>query len=108
MTLLSDILSSAAGGEGIKGWIQFSGAGVIAIADSFNVTSITDNGVGDYTVTWDTDFANANYSVTFGVNVYHVAFAALPTAQATRVNTFSNAHAVQDASVVCLHAIGDQ
>lgn len=44
-------------------WINFNGTGTIAIRDSFNVSSITDNGgLGDYTVTWDRDFADANYS----------------------------------------------
>ena len=47
----------------VKGWIQFNGTGVIAINDSFNVSGITDHGVGDYTVTWDTDFANGDYAV---------------------------------------------
>lgn len=47
----------------IKGWIQFNGTGTIEINDSFNVSGITDNNVGDYTVTWDTDFANSNYTV---------------------------------------------
>ena len=42
-----------------KGWINFNGIGTIAIRDSFNVASITDNGAGDYTITWDTDFASA-------------------------------------------------
>lgn len=48
----------------IKAWISFNGTGTIAILSSFNVASITDNGTGDYTVTWDTDFANANYCAT--------------------------------------------
>ena len=52
----------------IKGWIDFNGTGVIAINDSYNVSSITDRGVGAYTVTWDTDFANANYAAAFGSN----------------------------------------
>jgi len=47
-----------------KGWIQFNGSGTIAIQDSFNVSSITDNGIGEYTVTWDVDFANNDYAVT--------------------------------------------
>ena len=47
-----------------KAWINFNGTGTIAIRDSFNVASITDNGTGSYTVTWDTDFAaNNNYAV---------------------------------------------
>lgn len=48
----------------IKGWVNFNGTGTAAIADSYNVTSITDNGTGDYRVTWDTDFADTNYCVT--------------------------------------------
>lgn len=45
-----------------KGWVAFDGTGVVAIDGSYNVTSVTDNGVGDYTITWDTDFSDANYS----------------------------------------------
>ena len=45
-------------------WINFNGIGTIAIRDSFNIASITDNAPGDYTITFDTDFADANYSYT--------------------------------------------
>ena len=45
-----------------KGWINFNGSGTIATRTSYNVTSITDNGTGDWTVTWDTDFSTADYS----------------------------------------------
>ena len=44
-----------------KAWIAFNGTGTIAIADSFNITSIADNGTGDYSVTIANDMANANY-----------------------------------------------
>lgn len=49
----------------IKGWISFDGdnVGSPAVRDSYNVDSITDNGTGDWTVNWDTNFANANYCV---------------------------------------------
>ncbi|MDH4225606.1 MAG: hypothetical protein OEW12_08170 [Deltaproteobacteria bacterium] len=46
-----------------KGWVNFSGSGTIAIRASFNVLSVTDNGIGDYTVNWATPFADANYVV---------------------------------------------
>ena len=46
-----------------RGWIDFDGTGTISINDSFNVSSITDNGAGDYTITWDRDFADGNYAV---------------------------------------------
>lgn len=43
-------------------WVNFNGSGVVAIRDSFNVSSITDNGTGDYTVNFTTAMANANYA----------------------------------------------
>jgi hypothetical protein len=47
-----------------KAWINFNGTGTIAIRDSFNVSGIVDNGgVGNYTVTWDRDFASADYVI---------------------------------------------
>ena len=46
-----------------KAWINFNGTGTIAARDSFNVSGITDNGTGEYTVTFDTDFANINYAI---------------------------------------------
>ena len=49
-----------------KAWIKFNGTSTIAINDSFNITSITDNGTGDYDITIANDMANANYSALFG------------------------------------------
>ena len=46
-----------------KGWIETSGGGAWTIDDSLNVTSITDNAAGDFTINWTTAWANANYSV---------------------------------------------
>ena len=45
-----------------KAWVNFNGTGTVAIRASFNVTSITDNGTGDYTVNFTTAFADANYN----------------------------------------------
>lgn len=47
----------------VKAWVNFNGNGVISIRDSLNVSSITDNGTGDYTVNFATPLANANYAV---------------------------------------------
>ena len=43
-------------------WVNFNGTGTVAIRDSFNVSSITDNGTGDYTVNFATSMNNANYA----------------------------------------------
>jgi len=45
-----------------RAWVNFNGTGTVAIRASFNVTSITDNGTGDYTVNFTTALANANYA----------------------------------------------
>lgn len=45
-------------------WVNFNGTGTVAIRASGNVSSITDNGVGSYTVNFSTAMPDANYSVT--------------------------------------------
>lgn len=91
----------------VKGWIQFDGTGVIAIQDSFNVSGIVDNGVGDYTITWDTDFANNDYSVVALSNSLHNVVISITTTL-TRVRTYDNNHNLEDSAFVNLIAIGDQ
>jgi hypothetical protein len=49
-----------------KAWVNFNGTGTPAIRGSFNVSSITDNGTGDYTVNFTTAMPNANFSAVFG------------------------------------------
>jgi hypothetical protein len=49
--------------NGAKAWVNFNGTGTVAIRASYNVSSITDNGTGDYTVNFTNAFADANYSV---------------------------------------------
>ena len=46
-----------------RAWVNFNGTGTVAIRASFNVSSITDNGTGDYTVNFTTAMPDANYSV---------------------------------------------
>jgi hypothetical protein len=51
---------------GCRAWVNFNGTGTPAIRASGNVTSITDNGTGDYTVNFTTAMPDANYSTVFG------------------------------------------
>lgn len=46
-----------------KAWVNFNGTGTVAIRGSGNVSSITDNGTGDYTINFTTAMSDANYSV---------------------------------------------
>lgn len=45
-----------------KAWVNFDGTGTIAARDSFNLSSLTDNGTGDYTVNFTTAMPDANYA----------------------------------------------
>lgn len=53
---------SVATAYGCRAWVNFNGTGTVAIRASGNVTSITDNGIGDYTVNFTTAMPDANYS----------------------------------------------
>lgn len=50
-----------------RAWVNFDGTGTVSIRASGNVSSITDNGTGDYTVNFATTMEDADYSVT-GIN----------------------------------------
>jgi hypothetical protein len=55
---------SAAAAYGCRAWVDFNGTGTVAIRGSGNVTSITDNAVGDYTINFTTAMVDANYAMT--------------------------------------------
>jgi hypothetical protein len=71
-----DTLSNLAGSQTVpvstvaqgsaKAWVNFNGTGTVAIRASFNVSSITDNGTGNYTVNFTTALPDANYAAVFG------------------------------------------
>lgn len=79
-TLRTNTLQNAAGSKSVpvdtvvdgtaKAWVNFNGTGTVAIRASFNVSSITDNGTGDYTVNFTTGMADANYAVAGLVKEY--------------------------------------
>lgn len=52
-----------------RAWVNFNGTGTVAIRASGNVSSITDNGVGDYTVNFATSMSDANHSSIVGARV---------------------------------------
>lgn len=68
-TLRVNSILNATGGTGIsvpgaaKAWVNFNGQGTVAIREALNVSSITDNGTGLYTLNFATAMPTANYSV---------------------------------------------
>ena len=53
---------SVATAYGCRAWVNFNGTGAVAIRASGNVSSITDNGTGAYTVNFATALVDANYA----------------------------------------------
>ena len=69
-----DSTSMQTGQQACKAWVNFNGTGTVAIRESYNVSSITDNGVGDYTVNITNALVDANYvqnvSASFDAGAY--------------------------------------
>jgi hypothetical protein len=63
-TLRVTTLATQAGVEvyTAKAWVNFNGVGTVAIRGSGNVSSITDNGTGNYTVNFANPMADTNFA----------------------------------------------
>ena len=80
-------------GQLCKAWVNFNGTGTPAARASYNVSSITDHGTGDYTINFTTALVDANYAVTVATTATGAggpvitinASAAVPTASAVRL-----------------------
>jgi hypothetical protein len=69
VTLGSSVLATPTGSAPAylcRAWVNFDGTGTPAIRASGNVSSITDNGTGNYTVNFTTALPDANYNAVFG------------------------------------------
>ena len=72
-----------------KAWVNFNGTGTVAIRASGNVSSITDNGTGDYTVNFTTAMADANYNAVGSAAMADANNAVAIVARSTAYNTSS-------------------
>ena len=60
-TLNTDEIVDTNSNQICKAWVNFNGTGTVAIRDSYNVSSITDNSTGQYTINFSNNMANTNY-----------------------------------------------
>ena len=90
------------GAQLAKAWVNFNGTGTVAIRDSYNVSSITDNSTGNYTVNYSTAFSNANYCVNASVRNFSVIAASggSITTTGVTVNTNNASMTSEDTSYV--------
>ena len=95
-----------------RAWCNFNGTSTVAIRASGNVSSITDNGTGDYTVNFTTAMADANYAA-LGMNsgtgspnrAVAQALDTTPVAGSARIKSFSTSSDVLTDEVNILVAI---
>ena len=99
-----------------KAWVNFDSSG--SKRDDYNVSSVTDNGTGDFTVNFSTAMSNANYSVVGaamrdstntstlcirGDSTYGNSF----TTSSVRVNTREDSNSIVDCTAACVAIFGD-
>jgi hypothetical protein len=80
---------SVATAYGCRAWVNFNGTGTVAIRASGNVSSITDNGTGDYTVNFTTAMPDANYAFSICAGRYASTFAVPVGGRTTQPTTSS-------------------
>ena len=94
-----------------KAWASVDQTGTIAVDDSINVTSATDNSTGDYTLNYTSSFSNSNYVLTgaagdtdYAIN-YRSVSAFPPTTSTTRVgvNNMSAGTSVDNYGYTTIH-----
>ena len=88
-----------------RAWVNFNGTGTVAIRASGNVSSITDGGVGTYTVNFTTAIVDANYSslMTIGTNSNRgVASDTAATGTLSLRTYITSTGGLEDQSTVCV------
>ena len=99
---------SSAVAYGCRAWVNFNGTGTIAIRASGNVTSLTDNGVGNYSVNFTNAMPDANYATvgtarSSGIsNGMTLGTISVSTSSANVSATSGSANAALDTSEVCV------
>lgn len=83
-----------------RAWVNFNGTGTVAIRAAFNVSSITDNGTGNYTVNFTTAMADTNYVTTYSDYSWGLGYQEAFTTTSFRTVSMSNNFTVNDVAVI--------
>ena len=74
-----------------RAWVNFNGTGTVSIRESGNISSITDNGISDYTLNFQTAMPDGEYAVVFGCggnSNYRGMYGSILTPATTPVGTY--------------------
>jgi hypothetical protein len=95
-------------------WVNFNGTGTVSIRDSYNVSSVVDNGTGAYTVNFAAEMNSVGYSVGTAAHTTESASAAGRVAEPydLQLSSFkvaaasSSAGSVADCAIICCNVFG--
>lgn len=97
-----------------KAWVNFDGTGTVAIRDDYNVSTITDNGTGDYTINLSNATGNSNGSAVasswrlIGYSEYSRETQAYQASTTTiNVRTWNSASSLTDHTHISIALFGD-
>lgn len=102
------------GGELSRARWSLNGTGVISLFDSFNIGSMTDNGVGDYSANFQIAMTNGTYTFSFGgqdgtnVVLGSGKIGTAPNASTLRFSTRSGANVDTDMGIITGLVVGDK
>ena len=110
----NSIATSFVAGGSAKVWINFNGTSTVATVDSLNVSGLTDNGTGNYTVSYSSNMGSAGYALGNSGGDTGVMFECwlgatygLPTTSNTGLGTGYDGPVSTDLSVVTSMIMGD-
>jgi len=89
-----------------KVWGNLNGSGTIALRDSFNVASVTDNGTGQYDFNYTNNMNDANYAGIEGTNASLTFYYDTQTGE-TQIRTYNTSGNLADYSRVHISCLGD-
>jgi hypothetical protein len=93
-----------------KSWLNFNGTGTVATRATHNIdgtTPLVDNGTGNYTVNWATDFSSVDYAVALSANEED-SLADTYAVGSIVIKTYNTSGTLIDVSTICASAFGDQ
>jgi len=96
-----------------KAWVNFNGTGTVSIRDSHNVSSVTDNGTGEWTVNYSNSMSNANYSATTANSYvggsYDITYAMISGYSTSNISFYTQQEdsGVVDVSTMNIQVFGD-
>ena len=90
-----------------KCFCNFDGTGTVAIADSNNIGSLTDNGTGDYDINLTNAHTNTSYSVALASGHYHTGHDGNTSSSKVNIAVYNDSHAYANSALVHGQTFGD-